>query len=99
RRKDGGYELEVRKLQLTPQGGAPLKPLDFQLAWKADGGVIAANELELAPLAHVAESLPLPLALRRLALELEPRGQLADARFEWQGAMAAPARYRAAARF
>jgi len=99
RRRDGGYELEVRNLQLTPQGGTPLKPVDFQLAWKADGGVAVANALELAPLAHVAESLPLPLALRRLALELEPRGQLTDARFEWQGAMAAPERYRAVARF
>jgi uncharacterized protein (TIGR02099 family) len=94
-----GYELEVRNLQLTPQGAAPLKPLDFQLAWKSEGGVAAANSLELAPVAHFIESLPLPLALRRLVLELEPQGQFTDARFEWQGAMTAPARYRTVARF
>jgi uncharacterized protein (TIGR02099 family) len=99
RRTDGGYELEVHKLELTPQGAAALQPIDFQLAWRAEGGVAAANSLEVAPLAHVAESLPLPLALRRAALELEPRGQLTEARYEWQGALSAPASYRAVARF
>ena len=99
RRTDAGYELEVRRLELTPEGAAPLKPMDFQLAWRADGGVAAANALELTPLARVAESLPLPLALRRAALELEPRGQLTDARLEWRGALSAPENYRAVARF
>src|SRR3954464_334455 len=98
-RSGEGYELEVRKLQLTPQGAAALKPVDFKLAWKVEGGLAAANALELAPLAHFAESLPLPLPLRRLVMELEPQGRFADARFEWQGAMAAPERYRVLARF
>ena len=99
RRTESGYDLEVRKLELTPQGGAPLQPIEFQLAWRADGGVAAANTLELAPLAHFAESLPLPIALRRAAIELEPRGHLTDARFEWQGVLPSPASYRGTARF
>jgi uncharacterized protein (TIGR02099 family) len=94
-----GYQLTARKLALAPKGGAALAPVDFQLAWKAESGVVSANTLELAPLAHFAEALPLPADVRRLALELQPRGQLGDVRFEWQGAFAAPAQYRARARF
>ena len=94
-----GYQLTARKLALTPQGEPALAPMDFQVAWKAESGTANANALELAPLAHFAEALPLPVELRRLALELEPRGQLGDVRFEWQGPVAAPAQYRARARF
>src|SRR5882672_7972251 len=94
-----GYQLTARKLALAPPGRAALAPVDFQLGWKAEGGVVSANTLELAPLAHFAEALPLPADVRRLALELEPRGQLGDVRFEWQGAFASPAQYRARARF
>ncbi len=94
-----GYQLTARRLTLTPRDGTPHAPVDFQLAWKAESGVVSANTLELAPLAHFAEALPLPADVRRLALELEPRGQLGDVRFEWQGAIDAPAQYRARARF
>src|SRR5690349_5867214 len=94
-----GYQLIARSVALAPQDGTPLAPVDFQLAWKAESGVVSANTLELAPLAHFAESLPLPTDIRKLALELEPRGQLGDFRFEWQGAFEAPARYKARARF
>src|SRR5216117_2569532 len=52
-----GYQLTARKLALAPPGGAALAPNDFQLAWKAESGVVSANTLELAPLAHFAEAL------------------------------------------
>ncbi|HYL87587.1 MAG TPA: YhdP family protein [Burkholderiales bacterium] len=94
-----GYQLTARTLALAPQGGEPLAPLDFQLAWKAASGVVNANALELAPLAHFAEALPLPAGVRKLALDFEPRGQLGDFRFEWQGAIDAPAQYKVQARF
>jgi len=94
-----GYQLTARTLALAPQDGTPLAPVDFQLAWKAESGVVSANTLELAPLAHFAESLPLPTDMRKLALELEPRGQFGDFRFEWQGAIEAPAQYKTRARF
>ena len=94
-----GYELLARKLVLGPSNSAPLAPIDFQLAWTGSGGVASANVVELAPLAHLGEALPLPPELRHAALALEPRGQLAELRFEWQGAITAPAEYRARARF
>ena len=94
-----GYQLTARTLALTPPGGTPLAPVDFQIAWKAESGVVSANTLELEPLAHFAEALPLPTDIRKLALDLAPRGQLGDFRFEWQGAIEAPAKYRSSARF
>ena len=94
-----GYELVARKLVLGPPNAAPLAPVDFQLAWNGNGGVASANLVQLAPLAHLGEALPLPPELRHAALALEPRGQLAELRFEWQGAITAPAEYRASARF
>jgi uncharacterized protein (TIGR02099 family) len=95
----GGYQISGRGLALTPLDGAPIGPTDFQLAWHAGGGALSANAIELAPLARLVPSLPVPEELRRLAEELEPRGQLADVSFQWDGEAAAPRRYRARARF
>jgi uncharacterized protein (TIGR02099 family) len=96
-----GYAVEVSRLLMTPQDGSALQPLDFQFTWNAgaENGVVAAQALELAPLARFAEALPLPAELRRFAAEMQPRGRLSDARFEWQGAGTAPTRYRMRAAF
>jgi uncharacterized protein (TIGR02099 family) len=99
RRAGERYELAAHKLALTPAGGTALPPLDFDVVWQPAGGVISASVLELAPLAHLGEALPLPADLRRAALELAPRGQLAELRYEWQGPLAAPTQYRARSRF
>ncbi|MFN2644185.1 MAG: YhdP family protein, partial [Burkholderiales bacterium] len=95
----GNYRLSARELELLPQNAATLPALEFQLAWDAAGGSASANVLELAPLAHLGEALPLPAELRRATRELEPRGQLSALRYEWQGALAEPLRYRAVGRF
>jgi uncharacterized protein (TIGR02099 family) len=94
-----GYRFAARHVVFAPQTRAPLAPLDFDLAWNAAGGVASASALELAPLAHLGETLPLPAELRRATLELEPRGKLENLRFEWQGAVNAPTGYKASARF
>lgn len=94
-----GYQLTAKRLALAPRGSPALAPVDFQIAWKGQSGTASANALELSPLAHFAEALPLPAELRRLTLELEPRGQFGDVRYEWQGPVAAPSQYRARARF
>ena len=99
RRADNTYEVSTRALQLVPQSASALPPVEFELAWSGAGGLVSANVLELAPLAHLGEALPLPAELRRATLELEPRGKLADLRYEWQGALASPTGYRASARF
>jgi uncharacterized protein (TIGR02099 family) len=99
RREGERYELGARHLALAPESGAPLAPLDFDVAWQPSGGVLSASALELAPLAHLGQALPLPAELRMATHELAPRGRLADLRFEWQGPLAAPTHYQARSRF
>ena len=94
-----GVDLTLSKLTVTSPDGANLPSMDLQLSLKPGGGAASANTLELAPIARFAEALPLPPELRRAIAELAPQGQLADLRFDWQGAMDAPARYRATGRF
>src|SRR5262249_30262071 len=99
RRQGERYELGTRHLALAPESGTPLPPLDFDVAWQPAGGVVTASVLELEPIAHLGEALPLPAGLRRATHELAPRGRLADLRYEWQGPLAAPTRYQARSRF
>ena len=99
RRQGERFDLGTRHLALAQQSGAPLPPLDFDIAWQPAGGVVSASVLELEPIAHLGEALPLPAGLRRAAHELAPRGRLADLRYEWQGPLAAPSHYQARSRF
>ncbi len=81
-----------------------MQPMDVRLAWKPAGreperGSFATRETDLASLARVAEALPLPEAVRTRIAEAAPRGTLRDAKLEWEGALAAPAKLSARARF
>src|SRR3954471_13056035 len=98
---EDGYQISGRRIALAPAQGAALPPVDFQVAWRPDGagGSASANVLEIEPLLQFVGALPLPTDLRLLVADLEPRGQLADARFEWHGPLAQPARFNARARF
>ncbi|HET7672164.1 MAG TPA: YhdP family protein, partial [Burkholderiales bacterium] len=99
RRGGEAVDLTLSKLTVTAPDGAKLPSMDLQLSLKPGGGAGSANSLELAPIARFAEGLPLPQEWRRAIAELAPQGRLADLRFDWQGAMAAPVRYRATGRF
>lgn len=94
-----GYQITGRHLAAAALDGAAVGPADFQVTWRAGGGSLSANAIDLDPLARLAQSLPLPQELRRLADELAPRGQLADATYSWEGPAAAPSRFRARGRF
>ena len=96
-----GYQITGRRIALAPERGPALPPIDFQAAWRPDGngGSASANVLEIEPLLQFVGALPLPTDLRLLAADLEPRGQLADARFDWQGPLAEPTRFSARGRF
>jgi uncharacterized protein (TIGR02099 family) len=100
----GGYDVSGHQLALAPRQGPGLAPTDFRLEWRPAGktpehGSASANALDLEPLAHLAESLPLPLELRKPLASLAPRGRLLDARVEWTGPPGTPSQYSAKARF
>lgn len=102
--RKGGYELTGRRVALTVERGPSIEPADFHVEWTPPGrepehGAASAKLVELAPLAHLAEALPFPAELRRVLAELEPRGRVMDARFEWSGKLPEPATMSARARF
>ncbi len=102
--REGGYEVAGRKLALVAERGAGIAPTDFELSWKPAGkepekGSLAARQLELAPLAQLAEALPLPAGLRKRLAELAPKGRLSDARLDWSGSLAEPEKLSGKARF
>jgi uncharacterized protein (TIGR02099 family) len=99
------YELAARALELAPAHGPLMPGTDLKLSWRPRGngreaqGALGASLVELEAFAQLATALPLPEGARRLAADLAPRGQLIDARVEWQGSAAQPQRLAARARF
>jgi uncharacterized protein (TIGR02099 family) len=97
-----GYEFGARRLALVPLEGLPMRGATFRASWEATQpphGSLSADVLELAPLAQLAEQLPLPADLRALLAELAPQGKVSDASLEWTGQLPEDARFRARARF
>lgn len=62
------------------------------------GGELAADTLDLAILAQLAERLPLGAPVRHLLAELSPQGQVHGLQLGWQGPPDAPTGYRAEGR-
>jgi len=97
-----GYEFGVRRLALVPVSGPAMHGTTLRASWEAapPGRGAASGELiELAPLAQLAEFLPLPTELRKLLAELAPRGRLLEAGLDWTGELPSEAQFRARARF
>ncbi len=95
-----GYQLTGRGLALEMQGGASLALTDFRARWERDvGGALAADTIELEPLARLASALPFPQEARRVLAELAPRGRLSAVRSDWSGRIDAPTRFTASGRF
>lgn len=97
-----GYEFGARRLALVPVAGPAMQGTTFSANWETappGRGTASAALIELAPLAQLAEYLPLPADLRKLLAELAPRGRLLDAALEWTGELPSEAQFRARARF
>jgi uncharacterized protein (TIGR02099 family) len=99
------YEAFGTRLGLETTAGARFEPSDFQARWQpaagdaAPQGSFTASSIDLAPLARIGESVPLPPEVRRTLAELSPEGRLEDVRVQWTGAVDAPRTYSARARF
>ena len=97
-----GYEFGVRRLALVPVAGPAMHGTTFRASWETappGRGTASAELIELAPLAQLAECLPLPAELRKLLAELAPRGRLLEAGLDWTGELPREAEFRARARF
>lgn len=100
-----GFELATRELRFRDPHGPPMQATTLRLAVeRAAGGVpmkgsFVASRLEFEPLSRVAESLPLPADVRRMLVELAPRGVLLDASVDWRGEAAQPESFSARGRF
>jgi len=105
RKTPTGFELGTRELRFSEPRGTEMKPTTLRLAIERPAGAATAHgtfrasRIEFAPLAHIAESLPLPADLRRMLGELAPQGIFNDTLFEWDGDLPSPILYTARARF
>ena len=75
------YEGFARQLALVLKDGVAVAPADFTAQWRpAQGskqparGELAARSIELGPLAHIGEYLPLPEA-RQALIAAAPKGR------------------------
>jgi uncharacterized protein (TIGR02099 family) len=106
RETPAGYDFGVRSLALSRPGAPAMNSTSFRATWEpasatspAQRGSVTANLVELGPLVHMAEYLPLPEDLRKLLSELSPQGNLLDTRLEWTGQLPDQAKYTARTRF
>lgn len=100
-----GYEFGVRNLALDTARGPAMRSTSFRATWqrgegkRAQRGAVAAEQIELAPLAHLAEFVPFAPDLRRLLSDIAPQGHLFDVKFDWAGELPDAATFHARARF
>lgn len=100
-----GYEFGVRRLALEPVRGPAAQAASFQVTWRPGDartppqGSLTAERIELVPLTHLAEFVPVSAALRKLITQLEPKGEFLETRFDWTGELPEPAAFAARARF
>ncbi len=89
------FSLQWERSGTGEAGGTGNAPV----ATGADRGELRASVLELAPLAEIAEALPLPAPVRRLLIAHQPQGTLNDVAIAWTGLVDAPASYQLRTRF
>src|SRR6186997_50899 len=98
-RDDTTQRLATDDLALVARAGAVVTPMDFtfEAALAQDGsyrsGRASADTVELAPIAMLAASLPMPAKLREDLAQYAPRGTLRNARYRWEGPADRPVSY------
>ncbi len=105
KRSDSGFEFTTSRLGLTTTGGLVLLPADFLLrvasssARRAGRGELQANALDLAPLAALADHLPLAPEVRKQLAAYSPKGAVHDVVVRWTGEWREPQQYTLRGRF
>jgi len=99
------FEVFGEKVALRTGAGIVLPPTDFRARWQAADlhaprkGEFEANALELAPLAKLADYLPLPQGVRGRLDATDPRGNISNLRIAWTGDADNPQHYGVQANF
>lgn len=84
-----GFEIATRKLAFTTGDRLTLQPVDMTARLSAGKsgaharGEVHANALELAPLAKLADRLPLDAAFRKTLVDHAPSGNMYDVSVRW----------------
>jgi len=98
-RTAGGYDLSGRRLSLVLGNGDTLGPTDVVFRQVRGGrSQLQADRLNLAPIASLAQTLPLDPALHARLAELAPRGQVEDLRLAWDADAKRPEQFELEAR-
>lgn len=103
-REAGATSVSLRDATFVAGNGVRWSPGALDVRWThgADGvptgGKVDAERIDLGVLARTAQRLPLGAALRKLLAQIEPQGIASAVAISWQGAIDAPAQYRAAAK-
>ena len=97
-------EISATSFGFTTTDGLKLEPTQFSFVRSAPAGGLRQTEvrmadLDLAPLARLAEFLPLDAGLRGRLARTEPTGKVEDATFSWTGDWGMGQPYAAKARF
>jgi uncharacterized protein (TIGR02099 family) len=93
------FEFFGRKLTLKTRSGVALAPADFRVRWRQAGEgapqkvEAEADQLELGPLADLAEYLPFPQAARAQLAAIAPRGGVQNLKMAWAGDTENPSEY------
>ena len=97
-------EISATSFGFTTAGGLTLAPMQFSYSQTGPAGgarnsELRVSDLDLAPVAQLAEFLPLDAALRTRLARTAPTGTIEDANFSWAGDWGAGQPYAAKARF
>ncbi|HTO50102.1 MAG TPA: YhdP family protein [Burkholderiales bacterium] len=99
------YEAFARQLSLVAKDGVALAPADFTAKWwpaqtkEPARGEFTARSIELGPLAHIGEYVPLPAEARKALVTAAPTGRLSEVTFVWTGVIERPTAYTARGKF
>jgi uncharacterized protein (TIGR02099 family) len=104
-KRSAGFIAFARGIEVATARDPRMAPFDLAVRWDvpAGGGTprgeVKASRLDLQPVVRIAESLPMPRAVRDALRGADPRGVVTGLDASWSGELDAPATYAARGAF